>query len=175
MTILLCTSLRPSPRTRTFCNDLVASSSDFKYFARGKSGLAYLAAYAKSEGGNRLWIVNSRYGGPKLIECYDTSDHIPRQISSLLIHHVQLRREMKDFCQADTRQRRLRLVQPDSISIDRLYKTVKDSLGCLPEDAVKSTELHIIKSNDYCAELFFVDNETKLPSGPAIYLWDYRC
>ena len=175
MTILLCTSLRPSPRTRSFCNDLVASSSEFKYFTRGKSGLAFIAAYARKEGGDRLWIVNSRYGDPKLIECYDMTGSAPNQIASFLIARIQLRREMKDFCQIDTSQRRLKVMPPDSISLDRLYATIRDAVGGISGDYGKSTELHIIKSKNHYAELFFVDSETKMPSGPAIYMTDYRC
>jgi len=174
MTILLCTSLRPSPRTRTFCNDLVTATADFNYYLRGKSGLLLLSAYAHSAGAERLWIVNSRFGDPKLIECYDTTGGKAKKIGSLLISRVILRRELKDLSPKGTRGRHLRLVQPEHHSLTDLYEMLLNALGELKPSDRGVTELHLETSRDHLAEMVFTHSETQAPCGPKILLKDFR-
>jgi len=174
MTILLCTSLRPSPRTRTFCNDLVAATADFDYYLRGKSGLLLLSAYAHSAGAERLWIVNSRFGDSKLIECYDTTGGRVKKIGSLLISRVILGRELKDLGPKGTRGRHLRLVPPAHRSLTDLYEMLLNSLGELNPSDRGATELRLETSRDHLAEMVFVDSETRAPCGPRIILKDFR-
>ncbi|MBM5805576.1 MAG: hypothetical protein FJZ49_05920 [Candidatus Verstraetearchaeota archaeon] len=174
MTILLCTSLRPSPRTRTFCNDLVTATADFNYYLRGKSGLLLLSAYAHSAGADRLWIVNSRFGDPKLIECYDTGGGKAKKIGSLLISRVILRRELKNLGPKTARGRHLRLVQPEDRALTGLYEMLRNSVGFLTPSDRGVTELRLETSRDYFAEMAFTDSETRAPCGPRILLKDFR-
>ncbi len=180
MTILLCTSLRPSPRTRTFCNDLVSTSCDFRYLTRGKSGLAYLAAYSKAVGASRLWVINSRFGEPKVIECYDSSGDKPSAIASLLIKRVQLKRDLNSQSSGKTRARPLRMIKPESESLDGLYDALSQAmdlqgLGGLAAGPVgKTVDVYLTTSEKYFAEIFFIDSTSKKPCGPAIYLEDFK-
>jgi rRNA maturation protein Rpf1 len=174
MTILLCTSLRPSPRTRTFCNDLVSATADFNYYLRGKSSLLLLSAYTHSTGADRLWIVNSRFGDPKLIECYDTGGGKAKKIGSLLISRVILRRELKGLSQKTARGRHLRLFPPEDRALTGLYEMLLNSVGELAPSDRGVTELRIEASRDHFAEVLFIESETKAPCGPKILLKDFK-
>jgi len=174
MTILLCTSLRPSPRTRTFCNDLVAATADFNYYLRGKSSLLLLSAYAHSVGAGRLWIVNSRFGDPKLMECYDTSGGKAKKIGSLLVSRVILRREIKDLSPKSARGRHLRIVPPEHRALSGLYEMLRSSLGELTPSDRGVTELRLETSRDHLAAMAFTESETRAPCGPKILLKDFR-
>lgn len=180
MTILLCTSLRPSPRTRTFCNDLVSTSSDFRNLARGKAGLAYLAAYSKAAGASRLWVINSRFGEPKVMECYDATGDKPAAIASFLIRRIQLKREVQGLSPINTGKRHLRAIKPESESLDGLYDALSQSMGLAQgqedsEDAIEKTvDVYITKSEKYFAEIFFIESVSKKPCGPSIYLEDFK-
>ncbi len=180
MTVLLCTSLRPSPRTRTFCNDLVSTSSNFRYFTRGKSGLAYLAAYSKAAGASRLWVINSRFGEPKVIECYDPTGDKPSAIASFLIRRVQLKREAKGLSSTKTAARSLRIIRPELSSLDGLHDALSQSMdlqgsGDEEDSAVyRTVEVHLTTSEKYFAEIFFIESVSKKPCGPSIYLEDFK-
>lgn len=180
MTILLCTSLRPSPRTRTFCNDLVSTSSDFRNLARGKAGLAYLAAYSKAAGASRLWVINSRFGEPKVVECYDATADKPTAIASFLIRRVQLKREVQGRSPVNTDKRHLRIIKPESASLNGLHDALSQSMDLQPtldeaEDTTEKTvDVYITPSEKYRAEIFFIESVTKKPCGPSIYLEDFK-
>jgi len=204
MTILLCTSLRPSPRTRTFCNDLVAVAVEFEYYVRGKTSLLLLSAHAHSSGADRLWIVSSRFGDPKLIECFDTTGPKPRQLLSLLMNKVILIRELKvaqkrmlekersqsedsdapdygdDRGRAPTqggRRGHLSLRTPAGRSFSELHDCLLDSLGPLSYNRVPGepeTNLVVSPCKDCLAELTFVDSKSGALCGPKIMLRDYR-
>ncbi|HPC27268.1 MAG TPA: hypothetical protein P5290_00750 [Candidatus Methanomethylicus sp.] len=180
MTILLCTSLRPSPRTRTFCNDLVTTSFEFGYLTRGKSGLPYLAAYSKAAGATRLWVINSRFGEPKVIECYDSTGDKPSAIASLLVRRVQLKRELKGLSPTKTGARPLRLVKPDSSSLEGLYDALSKAMdlpgtgGDADGAPRKTVDVYITPSEKQFAEIFFIDSSSKKPCGPSIYLEDFK-
>ena len=172
MTILLCTSLRPSPRTRTFCNDLVAASLIFLYQPRGKTSLVLLAAHAHSMGVDRLWLVNSRFGQPKLIDCYDCREMgPPEKIASFLLERVVLRRELSGELQP--RHRSLRIVYPQDPTQKSLYVKLVEAVGRMPNDG-PFAGLHIDPSRGRAALLAFLDEESKAPCGPQILLMDYR-
>lgn len=174
MAILVTTSLRPSQRTRTLCNELAASCAAFSTFTRGKSALAYLIEYAKSSGASRLWIINSRFGGPKLIECFDLRWEEP--CASFLMNHVQLLREMSVKSPTSTRHRPLALIPPEDSGLLPAFETIKVALGgCVVGQGStgRSTELHIQPSRGL-TEVFFVDSVTKLPCGPALYIRAFR-
>ncbi len=174
MTILLTTSLRPSQRTRTFCNDLAACCAAFSTFTRGKTSLAYLFEYARFKNSSKLWIVHSRFGGPSLIECYEVGGTNP--LASLLIKRVQLLRELTVKSPKSTRHRPLALIPPEGGDLLQLYECLKKVLdgNALPESGAKATELRLELSRG-TPEIFFVDSVSKLPCGPAIYLKSFRC
>jgi rRNA maturation protein Rpf1 len=171
MAILLCTSLRPSPRTRTFCNDLVGASSVFTYHLRGKTSFLLLSAYAHSSGADRLWVVNSRFGQPKLIECYDCKEIRAKKLASFLIERVTLRRELQS--EARSKRRNLKIIYPEDYLQKKLYATLVEAVGRMPADG-PFAELHIEPYEDGPAELTFIDAETQTPCGPKILLKDYR-
>jgi len=174
MAILLTTSLRPSQRTRTLCNDLAACCAAFSTFTRGKAGLVYLFEYARSIGSSKLWIVHSRFGAPSLIECYRAFETKP--IASFLIKRVQLYRELTVRSPKSTRHRPLALHPPDTEELRPLHECLKKALGddASPLEGGKATELHLQFSHE-TPEIFFIDSVSKLPCGPAIYLKSFRC
>lgn len=135
--------------------------------------MVYLMELAKTSGASRLWVVHSRFGGPSLIECYDPTKG--QQCASFLLKRVQLLREIGVRAPKSTRHRPLALVPPESGDLAPLYECLKLALGAdaqaLPK---KSTEIHIqiARGNP---EVFFIDSESKLPCGPAIFLKGYRC
>jgi len=174
MTILLTTSLRPSQRTRTFCNDLAACCAAFSTFTRGKASLSYLFEYARSIGSAKLWIVHSRFGGPSLIECYAAFKTKP--LASFLIKRVQLYRELTVKSPKSTRHRPLSLPPPESEELRPIHECLKELLSddISSVEGGKVTELHIQFSHE-TPEIFFIDSVSKLPCGPAIYLKSFRC
>ncbi|MEN3035060.1 MAG: hypothetical protein ABC537_02040 [Candidatus Methanosuratincola sp.] len=174
MTILLTTSLRPSQRTRTLCNDLAACCAAFSTFTRGKTSLPYLFEYARSKNSSKLWIVHSRFGGPSLIECYEAGDSRP--LASLLIKRVQLIRELGVRSPTSTRHRPLTLPAPEREDLIPLYECLKRMLGdhASSDAGVKATELRLEFSRG-APEIFFIDSVSKLPCGPSIYLRSFRC
>ncbi|MBC7120682.1 MAG: hypothetical protein H5T33_03770 [Candidatus Methanosuratus sp.] len=174
MAILLTTSLRPSQRTRSLCNDLVACCAAFSIFMRGKSSLAYLFEYAKNQKSSKLWILHSRFGSPSLIECYDLGKTEPSV--SFLVKRVQLIRELGVRSPKGTRHRPLALAPPDTEDLRPLYECMKLALGdcASPVTGDKATEVHIQFSSG-TPEIFFIDSISKLPCGPAIYLKSFRC
>lgn len=174
MTILLCTSLRPSPRTRTFCNDLVATSVDFSYHLRGKTSLLLLSAHARGSGADRLWIISTRFGEPKLVECYDIAGKKPARIASLLMQRVALRRELPNTFRG--RGGPIQIHQPEDHSLVGLYSLLKATLGRgeMPEGIDPTTELIISSSADCLAELTFIHSRTGSFCGPKILLRDVR-
>jgi rRNA maturation protein Rpf1 len=174
MTVLLCTSLRPSPRTRTLCNDLVSATNDFNYYLRGKTSLILLSAYANQVDADKLWIINSRFGDPKLIDCYDTSTIGVKKIGSLLFNRVMLARELKGFKPKSTRGGHLRLIPPEHRALTNLYEMLIKAIGKqVPSDSI-FTELRLEASRDHYAEMNFIDNETQTPCGPKIILESFR-
>jgi hypothetical protein len=172
MAILLCTSLRPSPKTRTFCNDLEAASCDFEYKLRGKTPLVILAAQASSQGFPRMWLVESRYGEPNMIDCFDTSLIKAEKISSLLISRVRLRREL-GISPRHVTKGCLRVAPPVERDLKELYHLLLKSVGP-PCGTGRITELRMNLSKDFAAELEFVDSPSGKPCGPQIFLKDYR-
>ncbi len=172
MAILLCTSLRPSPRTRTFCNDLKAASRDFEYRLRGKTPLVLLSAQTWSQGIPRMWLVESRFGEPNMIECYDTSQTKAEKISSLLIGRVQLQREL-GISPRRTTKGSLRIAPPTDRHLKELYHLLLKSTGP-PCGAGRVTELRLSPSEGFAAELDLLDAASGAPCGPRLFLKDYR-
>uniref|UniRef100_A0A7C3F529 Brix domain-containing protein n=1 Tax=Candidatus Methanomethylicus mesodigestus TaxID=1867258 RepID=A0A7C3F529_9CREN len=179
MAILVCTSLRPSPRARTFCNDLAAASQLFKYFIRGKYNLTYLAAIARAESAERIWIVNSRYGEVKTIECYDVSEGSPSAMASFLMRRVALLREKEGVPQRRPPLRGIRLMPPESKDVEGIHSLLRAALGerTLEEGTrfARTADLHISLGKGGLAEAFFVDSSSGLPAGPTLFIEDYRC
>ncbi|MDI9644230.1 MAG: hypothetical protein QFX35_03290 [Candidatus Verstraetearchaeota archaeon] len=174
MAILVTTSLRPSQRTRTLCNELKASCAAFSSFTRGKFSHSYLMEYARAKGASRLWVINSRFGGPKLIECFDLRGEEP--CASFLLNHVQLLREMSIKSPKSTRHRQLVLIPPESSALQPIFESIRLATGeCEAGRAAsgKFTELHIQPSRGL-VELFLIDSVTKLPCGPALYIKAFR-
>jgi rRNA maturation protein Rpf1 len=152
----------------------VAATADFSYCLRGKSSLLLLSAYARSVGAERLWIVNSRFGDPRLIECYDTTGGRAKRIGSLLISRVILRRELRDLSPRSTRGRHLRLLPPEHRSLTDLYGMLLDMVGGLRPPDRGVIDLRLKKGRDYLAEMVFTHSETQAPCGPRIILKDFR-
>jgi len=179
MTILLCTSHRPSPRTRTLCNDLVSASSDFSYLKRGKSCMALVSAYAAGIGAGRVWLISSRYGDPSLIECYEPGGGV---IVSILIGRVILMRELGGFT-ASRRARRLELIPPEDRSLQAVYGAFRLAVG--PPGGVARecghtgrdagvAELRFEPSKNCLAEVSFMERASGAPCGPRIMVKGFR-
>ncbi len=68
--ILITTSHRPAPRTRSFIKDLAAVIPNTIRFTRGKSTFVQLAIAAHDLGAERVVIVNNRMGNPYTVDVY---------------------------------------------------------------------------------------------------------
>ncbi len=175
MAILLCTSHRPSPRTRTLCNDLVSASSDFSYFKRGKSCIALVSAHATGIGADRVWLINSRYGDPSLIECYAPGEGI---VSSILIGRVVLLRELEGTA-AGKRARRLELIPPDDRFLQSVYDAFMSAVGPTGGEGsmgrgVGVAEVRFEPSKNYMAEVSFLERASGAPCGPRVMVKGFR-
>jgi hypothetical protein len=172
MTILLCTSHRPSPRTRTFCNDLATASRDFEYRQRGKTPFIVLSAQTYSTGTPRMWVIKSRFGEPNLIECFDTTQLKAEKLSSLLLSRVNLRRE-RGLTSKKIFGGSLRIAPPEQRELKELYGLLLKSVGP-PCGGGRITELRILRSEGHAAELDFINRDSGEPCGPRMTLKDYR-
>lgn len=175
MNVLICTSHRPSPRTRTFCRDLVASSAIFQYHVRGKWNIVSLIGYARVSGAQRVWIVDSRHGNPNLLTFYDVSTTSTTKIGSMLMKRVVLRRDMPNLYPKPTRTRPISLVPPVDEDLKDLYHLMKRALPNNQLIKGPCTELRIERPSEKKIELLFVESETGSPCGPKITVGDYRC
>ncbi len=172
--VLVCTSLRPSPRTRTFCRDLVASSSIFQYYVRGKSNMISLLGHAHLSGACRLWLIGSSYGNPKTITFYDVSVCPPTKMGLLLIKGTTLRREIKNLYPKSTRSRPLEFLMPEDKSLMDLYSLISSALPKVFSTKSPRTQLRLGRNPENRIELSFVESETGLPCGPKITVGDYH-
>lgn len=68
--IVICTSRRPSPRTRSFVKDLANAFSGDR-ITRGKSSLEELLTLSVESGYDKIIIVDTRYGNPGRLRIYD--------------------------------------------------------------------------------------------------------
>ncbi|MGQ9759341.1 MAG: hypothetical protein ACUVQ5_02045 [Candidatus Methanomethylicaceae archaeon] len=174
MSVLLCTSLRPSPRTRTLCRDLVASSAIFRYHARGKSNMPSLLGYARISGAHRLWLIDSRHGNPSVLTTYNTEDLMPTKVGSIFIKGVALRREISGICPKSTRTRPIALPPPEEDELNDLYLLIRHSFPTIQPHKGPCTELRIRHSTEKKIEVLFIEGETGCICGPKIILGDYR-
>jgi hypothetical protein len=115
--------------------------------------------------------VNSRFGQPKLIECFDCKEIKAKKIASFLIERAILRRELQS--EARSKCRNLKIIYPEDPLQKKLYAILVEAVGRMPADG-PFAELHIEPFEDGPAELTFIDAETQAPCGPKIFLRDYR-
>jgi rRNA maturation protein Rpf1 len=86
--ILVTTSRKPSPRTRTFSRDF-AKALGAEYFTRGKANLGQVFSLLRDEG-DVLVMVKERRGNPSLIEVY----HNRERVLALKLTRALLNREI---------------------------------------------------------------------------------
>lgn len=94
--ILISTSHRPSPRTRSFIKDLVSVLPYTKKVNRGHKKLIELAIEAKQYGLHYVMIITERYGNPGYVNIYEIADDISCRlvkVATLVIGGVRLTRE----------------------------------------------------------------------------------
>jgi|Deesub1362B_J571_1020462.scaffolds.fasta_scaffold00557_14 rRNA maturation protein Rpf1 len=87
--ILVTTSRKPSPRTRSFSRD-VAKAIGAAYLTRGKANLEYIFSLVPSEE-DRLVMIKERRGNPSLIEVYRSRS----RVLALKLSRAMLTREIK--------------------------------------------------------------------------------
>ncbi len=87
--ILVTTSRKPSPRTRSFSRD-VARALGASYFTRGKANLETVFSMVPEED-DRLVMIKERRGNPSLIEIY----HRGERVLALKLRRAILARELR--------------------------------------------------------------------------------
>jgi rRNA maturation protein Rpf1 len=87
--ILVTTSRKPSPRTRSFSRD-IAKALGASYLTRGKANLEQVFALVPGEE-DRLVMIKERRGNPSLIEVY----HGRNRVLALKLSRAMLTREIK--------------------------------------------------------------------------------
>ncbi len=92
-TLIITTSRRPSPRTRSLVKDLVDVIPGAVRLTRGHMSMEELAIEAKIRGAHRILVIASRQGNPSLLRFYGISGGSVENTSSLLIKGVTLARE----------------------------------------------------------------------------------
>jgi rRNA maturation protein Rpf1 len=148
------------------------AAPEFEHFQRGKTNFLSLCAYAHSSGADRLWLVSSRFGVPKLVDCYDTTEAKAKKVSSLLMNRVMLRRELQNASKGHGGH--LAIVHPDERVLSDVYYCLMASCGDLKPGDGPVTELRISPYRDCLAELNFVNGDTGAPFGPKILLRSIR-
>ncbi|MCE4624468.1 MAG: hypothetical protein F7C35_01205 [Desulfurococcales archaeon] len=93
--IIVTTTRRPTPRTRSLVKDLVSVIPGAVRFTRGHYSMPELAIEARALGAERVLIVASRRGNPSLVRFYKVGDEELVNIASLSILGVTLSREWK--------------------------------------------------------------------------------
>ncbi len=94
--ILITTSRRPSPRTRSFIKDLVGILPNSLKVNRGHLTMEELAILALSKGCDRLVIVGENRGNPSLLRVYKLErGGIFKNIVSIKVRGLALSREIK--------------------------------------------------------------------------------
>ncbi|MCE4599574.1 MAG: hypothetical protein F7C81_05195 [Desulfurococcales archaeon] len=93
--IIITTSRRPSPRTRSLVKDLVRVIPSATRITRGHLTMEELARDAILLGANRVAIIGERRGNPSIIRFYEprTSPLSLGNIATILIRGVTLARE----------------------------------------------------------------------------------
>ena len=86
--ILVTTSRKPSPRTRTFSRDF-AQALGAEYFTRGKANLRQVFSLLRDEG-DVLVMIKERRGNPSLIEVYRRGE----RVLALKLARAMLNREI---------------------------------------------------------------------------------
>lgn len=171
MKVLISTSLRPTPRIRTFCKDLASTSSIFQYITRGKMNIPTLFSQAFTLNTGKIWLVSSKYGNPGTISFYTLENLKFKNIGSIIIKGVSLKRELKNISPKSRRNQYVFVSPPEHDELCKLYLLIKNAL---PEPLNKNepfTELKIIKNKSIM--LNFIDSETNLLCGPKIILRGY--
>jgi len=94
--IVVTTSRRPSPRTRSFVKDLVSVLPGALRVTRGHLTMDELGVLASSHGADRLVVVGERKGNPSIIRVYEVSPPTtPRNIVTFKIVGLSLARELR--------------------------------------------------------------------------------
>jgi U3 small nucleolar ribonucleoprotein protein IMP4 len=93
--ILITTSRRPSPRTRSLVKDLASILPNADRFTRGHYSMRDLAREALLRGANRIVVIAGRMGNPSLMRIYAVEEDSLRNIASLIIKGVALSRELR--------------------------------------------------------------------------------
>jgi U3 small nucleolar ribonucleoprotein protein IMP4 len=107
--ILVTTSRRPSPRTRSLIKDLVSLLPRSFKVNRGHFTMDELAAVALSKGCDRLVVVGERKGNPSIIRVYKVERGLEyKNIVSMKIRGFALSRELR---------RSLPASQPDELYV----------------------------------------------------------
>ncbi len=91
--ILITTSRRPSPRTRSLVKDLAALFPGSYRLTRGHMTLEELALEARSIGADRVLIVGERRGNPSILRFYEPRGRSLVNIVTILVKGVKLSRE----------------------------------------------------------------------------------
>jgi len=92
--ILLTTSRSPSPRIRTFCNDLIRVMPNMVRVNRGKMSMDEVAEKALEHGADRVVVVDRWQGGPSKIEFFHiVASGLVHVSPSLYIAGIRLQRE----------------------------------------------------------------------------------
>ena len=94
--VLITTSRRPSPRTRSFIKDLVSLIPGAMKINRGHLTMEELTLLALSKGCDRLVVVGERRGNPSIMRIYDVQQGgVYKNIVSVKVLGVALSREIK--------------------------------------------------------------------------------
>jgi len=102
--LLVTTSHRPSPRTRSFIKDLVNTLPYAVKVNRGKKTLSDIGLEARKYNANYVFIVCEKKGNPSLIKVYRVNKYVPYPLLSetaiLKIAGVKLSRENPESSRA---------------------------------------------------------------------------
>lgn len=103
--IIITTSHRPSPRTRTFIKDLSSVLPGSHRINRGHKTLIELALEAKRRGSKYVAIVTEREGNPGAINLYEVTEEASvhpalTKIATLIIKGIKLSKENPETSRA---------------------------------------------------------------------------
>lgn len=127
--ILITTSRRPSPKSRSFIKDLVSIIPHAQKTNRGHKSLVELAFEAKKLGYRYILIVSDRRGNPSEISIYEVAEEHPAhpklvKLITLELKGVKLSRE-----------------NPESSKIYGVERLAIDSSSCISNDCFYLADL----------------------------------
>lgn len=167
--MLITTSRKPSPRTRSFCRDLERVLHNFVYENRGKMNFEQVVERAR-ERGERLVMVLEHMGNPGKLVFFDVSSDDIRWLGpSIYIKGVKLQREHGDLVSST-----YTTIYPPYGGDEMIEKMVNELSRALLLDVGRDGDVVLRVERDRGGNLCIQFYSYEVPVGPLIRIHSVR-